>query len=235
MSRGYLWENLGDEVAAEFDGLGRPAPLSHLIKAGIQIIERTGEEVGPPATVMHDKPQLKSKRAYARSAASGQCVKCAQPAREGKRTCAACSAKATERNRQRRRGMRERMPELREGLTCKFEIYTRDDITVDGYVTTGCYPDGRLGEVFVKVGKVGDESALLDQWAIAVSTALQYGAPFEDFVFKFLGTRFEPSGSTTTPEVKRCTSPIDFVARWLLSRYAKPEWLRERFGKGEIK
>lgn len=122
------------------------------------------------------------------------------------------------------RGMREKLSETREGLTLHFAITTlAEDGTlaeVDGYVQTGVYEDGRLGELFLKVGKSGDAIAVMDQWAISTSVALQYGAPIDVLLGKFVGTRFEPSGAVRGVEgILRCTSPLDLVARWLLVKY----------------
>jgi ribonucleoside-diphosphate reductase alpha chain len=124
---------------------------------------------------------------------------------------------------------REKLPDDREGVTHHFVIMSAHPdggtYDVDGYITTGQYPDGRLGELFVKVGKSDGSHAMLDQWAISVSYALQYGAPLDGFLGKFVGARFEPSGATKNKEIPRCTSPVDYVARYLLLRYGTPEML----------
>ena len=124
--------------------------------------------------------------------------------------------------------MRKRLPDTRDGATQKFQILARaeDGSTqeIEGYIQSGLYSDGRLGEIFVKVGKAGSTEALFDHWAIAVSVALQHGAPVEELMKKFTFTRFEPSGAVKSVEgIKRCTSPLDLVARWILSKYGKNE------------
>ena len=48
---------------------------------------------------------------------------------------------------------------------------------------------------------------------------LQHGVPLEKLVDNFTFTRFEPSGMTDHPNVKICTSPIDFVFRILGMEY----------------
>lgn len=128
--------------------------------------------------------------------------------------------------------VRRRLPDERRGRTLHFVIQhavrqSDDDVNplfdvvpVDGYVQTGEYEDGSLGEVFVKVGKSGDYHAVLDQWAVSTSVALQHGAPMAELLRKFVGARFEPSGPTNVPGVRSCTSPLDLVARWLLACYA---------------
>lgn len=127
--------------------------------------------------------------------------------------------------------MRERMGEERPGLTHHFVILTRVEdengepqiLAVKGYIQTGTYPDGRLGEVFVKLGKIGHTTAWIDQWATAVSIALQYGAPVEDLFRKFVGTNFEPAGRTRNPAIPKCTSLVDYTARFLLDKYGPKE------------
>ncbi len=126
-------------------------------------------------------------------------------------------------------GMRKKLDNMRGGLTRRFTLITKDPnvegetIQIKGYITTGEYEDGKLGEIFVKIGKPGSSTALLDEWAKAFSMALQHGAPLEVLCAKHIFTRFEPSGPTDVPEVPRCTSLTDLVCRWLLARYGKVE------------
>lgn len=122
--------------------------------------------------------------------------------------------------------MRERLPDVREGITHHFTITTRVPETdqlqeIDGYIQTGLYEDGRVGEIFIKVGRPGDVFAMLDQWAISFSIALQYGAPLEDLCRKHLGSRFWPDGATSNKNIPRCTSLVDYTVRWLLDKYGK--------------
>jgi ribonucleoside-diphosphate reductase alpha chain len=56
-------------------------------------------------------------------------------------------------------------------------------------------------------------------FAIAVSIGLQYGVPLEEFVEKFTFTRFEPNGFVDHPNVKYCTSVIDYIFRVLGMEY----------------
>lgn len=124
---------------------------------------------------------------------------------------------------------KQRLPEERRGVTHHFSILTkRTDpegldrlVEIDGYLQTGEYEDGRLGEIFLKVGKAGAESAWIDQWALLFSVALQYGAPVEELAKKFVGTNFEPYGATKNKDIPRCTSVLDYVARYLLAKYGR--------------
>jgi ribonucleoside-diphosphate reductase alpha chain len=108
---------------------------------------------------------------------------------------------------------RHRLPATRAGMTHKFSIGASE-----GYITTGTYPDGRLGELFVRMAKEGGAlGALLDAVATAVSIGLQHGIPLETFADKFIGTRFEPSGFTGAEEIRSASSPLDYIFRYLSS------------------
>jgi hypothetical protein len=96
---------------------------------------------------------------------------------------------------------------------------------VDGYLTVNLFPDGRVAEFFVKLGKQGDFHAIVDQWAKAASWALQLGAPLEKFMKRFVNVRFEPAGITQNPDIPMCSSLCDYVARFLILRFGKSEVL----------
>jgi len=83
------------------------------------------------------------------------------------------------------------------------------------FIKTGQYPDGSLGEIFIDMYKEGASyRALLNCFAVAISKALQYGVPLEEFVDSFTFTRFEPSGVVTGHEnIKSATSIIDYIFR----------------------
>jgi ribonucleoside-diphosphate reductase alpha chain len=48
---------------------------------------------------------------------------------------------------------------------------------------------------------------------------LQYGVPLEEFVEKFVFTRFEPAGMVEHPNIKSTTSIVDFIFRALAYEY----------------
>ena len=56
-------------------------------------------------------------------------------------------------------------------------------------------------------------------FAIAISVGLQYGVPLEEFVEKFVFTKFEPAGMVDHPNIKTTTSLVDFVFRALAFEY----------------
>lgn len=147
--------------------------------------------------------------------------------KSGRRTCKVCHRDRARELHRKKVAMRERMPDDRSGPTHHFRITAKDKDKgtreVRGYITANTYPDGRLGEIFVKYGSSGTQNPLLDQWAIAASFALQCGASVDDFFRKFVGTRFEPAGPTCSSDVPRCTSVLDYVARWVLLHYGSEE------------
>jgi ribonucleoside-diphosphate reductase alpha chain len=61
--------------------------------------------------------------------------------------------------------------------------------------------------------------SMLNCFAIAISIGLQYGVPLEEFVEKFVFTRFEPSGMVDHPNIKSATSIVDFIFRSLAYEY----------------
>src|SRR3954468_21001986 len=114
---------------------------------------------------------------------------------------------------------RRRLPSERTAVTHKFDIAGHE-----GYITVGLYPDGQPGEIFLKMAKEGSTiSGLMDTLATSVSLALQYGVPLRDVVNKFAHVRFEPSGFTGNPEIPIAKSLVDYLFRWLGSRFLPTE------------
>jgi ribonucleoside-diphosphate reductase alpha chain len=110
---------------------------------------------------------------------------------------------------------RRRLPTERTAITHKFDIAGHE-----GYITVGLYPDGQPGEIFLKIAKEGSTvSGLMDSFATTVSVALQYGVPLKDLVNKFAHVRFEPSGFTGNSEIPIAKSIVDYIFRWLGSRF----------------
>ncbi len=121
---------------------------------------------------------------------------------------------------------RKKLPDDRTGVITKFKIHVHvaegESREVKGYIRTGEYPDGRLGEVFVSVGKPGSSDALLDEWAKIFSIALQYGVPLKVMLDKHIGTSFGDAGMVVdVPGITRCTSVLDLVCRWITLKYVK--------------
>lgn len=110
---------------------------------------------------------------------------------------------------------RRSLPAKRRGFTQKAKINGQAL-----FLRTGEYSDGTLGEIFIDMAKEGATMrSMLNCFAIAISIGLQYGVPLEEFVEKFVFTRFEPSGMVEHPNIKTTTSIIDFIFRSLAYEY----------------
>src|SRR5438309_1099435 len=114
---------------------------------------------------------------------------------------------------------RRRLRDERQSLTHKFEVQGHE-----GYITVGLYEDGTPGEIFLTMAKEGSTlSGLLDAFGTQTSVALQYGVPLRVMVNKFSHMRFEPSGFTKNREIPIAKSIIDYIFRWLASRFLDAE------------
>ncbi len=112
-------------------------------------------------------------------------------------------------------GEKRLLPSKRSGITVSAKIGNQKV-----WLRTGEYPDGRLAEVFIDMYKEGAAfRSMLNLFAISVSMGLQYGVPLEKYVNKFTFTRFDPAGFTDHPNIKNCTSVIDFIFRVLGMEY----------------
>jgi ribonucleoside-diphosphate reductase alpha chain len=110
---------------------------------------------------------------------------------------------------------RRKLPDERHAITHKFDIAGHE-----GYVTVGLFEDGQPGEIFLVMAKEGSTiSGFADAFAQAISYALQYGVPLQDLVDKFSHVRFEPSGMTRNPDVRFAKSIVDYIFRWMASKF----------------
>ena len=107
------------------------------------------------------------------------------------------------------------LPAKRRGFTQKAKIGGQVL-----FLRTGEYADGTLGEIFIDLAKEGSTlRSFMNCFAIAISVGLQYGVPLEEFVEKFVFTKFEPAGMVDHPNIKTTTSLVDFVFRVLAYEY----------------
>jgi ribonucleoside-diphosphate reductase alpha chain len=107
------------------------------------------------------------------------------------------------------------LPAKRRGFTQKAKINGQ---TI--FLRTGEYNDGTVGEIFIDMAKEGATMrSMLNCFAIAVSIGLQYGVPLEEFVEKFIFTKFDPAGFVEHPNIKSSTSIVDFIFRVLGYEY----------------
>lgn len=113
------------------------------------------------------------------------------------------------------RPTRRRLSQDCRSLRHKFDIAGHE-----GYIHVGLYEDGSPGELFIKIAKEGSTIAgLMDTIGILTSMALQYGVPLDVLVSKFSHVRFEPSGFTKNPDIPIAKSLIDYVFRFLGSKF----------------
>jgi len=110
---------------------------------------------------------------------------------------------------------RKSLPAKRRGFTQKARIGGQVL-----FLRTGEYADGTVGELFIDLAKEGSTlRSLMNCFAISISVGLQYGVPLEEFVDKFVFTKFEPSGMVDHPNIKTTTSIVDFIFRSLAYEY----------------
>ena len=115
--------------------------------------------------------------------------------------------------------VRRRLPDERQAITHKFDIAGHE-----GYITVGLFEDGSPGEIFLVMAKEGSTiSGFADAFAQAISYSLQYGVPLQDLVDKFSHVRFEPAGLTRNPDVRIAKSIVDYIFRWLASKFLSVE------------
>ena len=100
-------------------------------------------------------------------------------------------------------------------ITHKFDIAGHE-----GYITVGLFEDGKPGELFLVMAKEGSTiSGFADAFAQAISYALQYGVPLQVLVDKFSHARFEPSGMTQNPDIRFAKSIVDYIFRWMATKF----------------
>jgi len=115
--------------------------------------------------------------------------------------------------------VRRKLSEERHAITHKFDIAGHE-----GYITVGLFEDRTPGEIFLVMAKEGSTiSGFADAFAQAVSYALQYGVPLQVLVDKFSHVRFEPSGLTKNPDVRLAKSIVDYIFRWMATKFLSPE------------
>jgi ribonucleoside-diphosphate reductase alpha chain len=114
------------------------------------------------------------------------------------------------------------LPEVRPSITHHFSIHA-DGEPITGYLTTGLYPNGRVGEVFLRVAKEGTFlCGIMNALTQAVSVGLQHGIPLQTYTDQFKYTKFEPSGMVEgAPGPLRgfAKSILDYMGRYLEARF----------------
>ncbi|MEK6928334.1 MAG: vitamin B12-dependent ribonucleotide reductase [Nanoarchaeota archaeon] len=121
---------------------------------------------------------------------------------------------------------RKRLPQTRKSTIHKFDISGHE-----GYLTIGFYDDGKPGEIFITMHKVGSTiNGLVDAFATSISLNLQYGIPVEILFQKFRHQKFEPSGfvknstggvlDENKPIIRTASSIVDYVAQYMLNNFS---------------
>jgi ribonucleoside-diphosphate reductase alpha chain len=107
------------------------------------------------------------------------------------------------------------MPKVRDSKTFSFTV-----ADLHGYLIVGEYEDGKPGEVFISVAKMGSTLAgLMESFGRSVSYGLQYGVPLKVYVRGMTHSSFAPSGITDDPDIRTATSLIDYTFRRLAKSY----------------
>jgi len=110
---------------------------------------------------------------------------------------------------------RKPLPEDCNGSRHRFEIGE-----CKGYVIMNEYPDGALGEVFLKLGKSGSTmNGFIDGFTQLLSIALQYGVPLDKLIRSFAHTKFDPSGFTKNSRIRFADSLYDYLFKLLDIKY----------------
>jgi ribonucleoside-diphosphate reductase alpha chain len=116
---------------------------------------------------------------------------------------------------------RHRLNDDRTAITHKFSFGGHE-----GYLTVGLYPNGKPGELFIRMSKQGSTiNGLMESFATQFSVSLQHGVPLEVLCGKMAFTSFEPSGWTGNEKMGYAKSIMDYIGRWLQFRFLEGEQL----------
>lgn len=141
---------------------------------------------------------------------------------------------------------RDKPPQTRNGKTVKFIVYSQEGNglgengspvirQVSGCFTVNTYDDGTPCELFLDIGKEGQEThGWADSWAIGISWLLQHGVPPVKIYRMFKGINFDPSGMSTLPGVTFCQSIPDMVVRYMEKNFPPTAKLEEKDSYDEV-
>ena len=111
--------------------------------------------------------------------------------------------------------IRQPLPKVRNSKTFSFTV-----ADCHGYLIVGEYEDGRPGELFIDVAKMGSTlSGLMDSFARSVSYGLQHGVSLKVYVKGMTSISFAPSGITDDTDIRTATSLVDYIFRRLALNY----------------
>ena len=119
---------------------------------------------------------------------------------------------------------RHRLNDDRTAVTHKFSIGGHE-----GYLTVGLYPNGKPGEIFIRMSKQGSTiNGLMEMLTRMFSVSLQHGVPMEVLCGKMAHTSFEPSGWAGNEKMGYAKSIGDYLGRWLSTVFSKANSSRFR-------
>jgi len=111
--------------------------------------------------------------------------------------------------------VRNELPKVRNSKTFSFTV-----ADCHGYFIVGEYGDGKPGELFISVAKMGSTLAgLMDSFARSISYGLQHGVPLRVYVKGMTSIAFAPSGITDDPAIRTASSLIDYIFRRVAMSY----------------
>lgn len=109
---------------------------------------------------------------------------------------------------------RMKLPDTRRSVTHSFTIHAKDGKETV-HLTVGMYPNGTVGEMFVKA-KNPDLQGALNSTCKMFSVARQAGVELSVLCRHLAHERYQPAGFCTGEDrIKSCHSIMDYVARWL--------------------
>ena len=93
------------------------------------------------------------------------------------------------------------------------------------YLDVGFYEDGRVGELFLAAEQTGGMTRwLYDEAARSNSKLLQWGAPLEEVIDGWVGSKGAPHGPVQGDvRIKYCSSILDYCGRYLGVYYGSRE------------
>jgi ribonucleoside-diphosphate reductase alpha chain len=110
--------------------------------------------------------------------------------------------------------MRRKLPDERHALTHKFDISGHE-----GYITVGSFEDLHAGRDLPGDGQGRlDHLGFADAFAQAISWRSSTACA-QALVDKFSHVRLEPSGMTKNADVRFAKSIVDYIFRWMASKF----------------
>ena len=107
-------------------------------------------------------------------------------------------------------------------ITQPFRIRADEGI-VKYYATLSFYEDGKPGHLrFSRNATGGHNSGMEHGIGDALTELMQHGIPLRPVLKRYVATKFQPNGLTIGDKhLHTVSSPLDFLARWLLRELAE--------------